>query len=590
MEDAHIAEGELYALETNANTNTNTNTNSSNNDNDNDNSNDKRIALPGHALFAVYDGHGGTFAAIYSGNNFLRILSKQRAFVRYTKMCNADSNDSNNDSNINSDTTAKSKKAARAARKMKYLEQALKQAFVETDYEIGMAVRGKSHMDANSPYHEGKTSTTTTTNINTNTTDTNTDTNTTARTVQEGAVMKAASDHLAAIEDRGDSGTTSCVVMITPESIVCANAGDSRSVFARRPEVGVVDATTTANNDDDNDNSTDTDTDTNNDATTTATATTNATLGKAVPLSFDHKPDDEQEMLRIRAAGGYVGGGRVEGDLAVSRGLGDFRFKEMPVVLNNTQLFPDESYDGNDDANDGNGNGNGVTSTSTTTNGTNMDTTDDEGEDTCNSNSNSSNTNNNNQHPQKPKQPIIFPPGDQKVSPIPDVIVHARNPERDEYVVVACDGIWDVVSNQQCVAELDQIMYDEGERDLGLVSEEILDTCLRYGSKDNMTAIVIQFPGCEKSYVDAAKAAPANKDVKDAEGSATTTATTTTTTTTTEGDKRQQEGVAGRRRKREEVHGVQHQQQQQQREEYGGGGGGDGGGGSGVESPSRAPL
>jgi len=437
MEDAHIAEGELYALETNANTNTN----SSNNDNDNDNSNDKRIALPGHALFAVYDGHGGTFAAIYSGNNFLRILSKQRAFVRYTKMCNADSNDSNNDSNINSDTTAKSKKAARAARKMKYLEQALKQAFVETDYEIGMAVRGKSHMDANSPYHEGKTSTTTTTNINTNTTDTNTDTNTTARTVQEGAVMKAASDHLAAIEDRGDSGTTSCVVMITPESIVCANAGDSRSVFARRPEVGVVDATTTANNDDDNDNSTDTDTDTNNDATTTATATTNATLGKAVPLSFDHKPDDEQEMLRIRAAGGYVGGGRVEGDLAVSRGLGDFRFKEMPVVLNNTQLFPDESYDGNDDANDGNGNGNGVTSTSTTTNGTNMDTTDDEGEDTCNSNSNSSNTNNNNQHPQKPKQPIIFPPGDQKVSPIPDVIVHARNPERDEYVVVACDGM-----------------------------------------------------------------------------------------------------------------------------------------------------
>uniref|UniRef100_A0A7S4EPU8 Uncharacterized protein n=1 Tax=Pseudo-nitzschia australis TaxID=44445 RepID=A0A7S4EPU8_9STRA len=119
---------------------------------------------------------------------------------------------------------------------------------------------------------------------------------------------------------------------------------------------------------------------------------------------------------------------------------------------------------------------------------------------------------------------------------------------------------------------------------------QILDTCLRYGSKDNMTAIVIQFPGCEKSYVDAAKAAPANKDVKDAEGSATTTATTTTTTTTTEGDKRQQEGVAGRRRKREEVHGVQHQQQQQQREEYGGGGGGDGGGGSGVESPSRAPL
>mmetsp|Transcript_22713 Transcript_22713/g.25357 ORF Transcript_22713/g.25357 Transcript_22713/m.25357 type:complete len:125 (+) Transcript_22713:224-598(+) len=43
-------------------------------------------------------------------------------------------------------------------------------------------------------------------------------------------------------------------------------------------------------------------------------------------------------------------------------------------------------------------------------------------------------------------------------------------------------------------------MYVEGEKDLGLISEEILDSCLLYGSKDNMTAILIQLPACEKSY------------------------------------------------------------------------------------------
>merc|ERR1712194_660559 len=137
-------------------------------------------------------------------------------------------------------------------------------------------------------------------------------------------------------------------------------------------------------------------------------------------------------------------------------------------------------------------------------------------------------------------KPLEFPPGEQKVSPIPDVTIHTRNHDRDEYVVVACDGIWDVVSNQQCISELDEIMYTEGERDLGLVSEEILDTCLRYGSKDNMTAIVVQLPGCEKSYAAASeKANPSNVTAQ----------------------AHDPEGVAGRRRKREEAMSAAQQQQ-----------------------------
>jgi len=485
MEDAHIAEGELYALEVDPA----------------DSSKTIKIPLEGHSLFAVYDGHGGTFAAIYSGNNFLRILSKQSKFVKYAKMCASGS--SNN----------------RAA-KMRVLEQALKQAFVETDYEIGLAIRGKSHADANSPYHDPPKVHATTPSyptLDSNPSDEASENDATnhgqqnnnanhnpttpiTKPAMAGAAMKAASDHLSAIEDEGDSGTTTCVVVITPDSIVCANAGDSRAVFARRPEA----------------------------PTTGSTDLTATTVGKAIPLSFDHKPDDEEEEKRVRNAGGYVSGGRVEGDLAVSRGLGDFRFKQMSVVLNNTQLYPDEDTAAAATA---------TTAASSTTTGGNAAemATDDEG---------SASAVDDQAIPLNDSmvsKPLEFPPGDQKVSPIPDVTIHMRNHIRDEYVVVACDGIWDVVSNQQCIQELDEIMYTEGERDLGLVSEEILDTCLRYGSKDNMTAIVVQLPGCEKSYAAATEKASSSSSI------------------TAEAHK--PEGVAGRRRKREEAMSAAQQQQ-----------------------------
>ena len=255
MEDAHIAEVNLYALDTkNAET---------------------EIKLKGHSLFACYDGHGGTFAAIYAGNNFLRILSKQSNFVKYAKLCDTET------------TTTESKTKNERVIKLDLLEKALKQAFVETDYEIALAIRGKPHIDANIIYHYDST-------ISGN----------------NNKIVNAPID-----DESGDSGTTACVVMITPDSIVCANAGDSRAVFARR-----VDTAETNTNDSDS----------NNNDTTNNTASTN----KAIPLSFDHKPEDEEETLRIRTAGGYVAGGRVEGDLAVSRGLGDFRFKQMPIIHN----------------------------------------------------------------------------------------------------------------------------------------------------------------------------------------------------------------------------------------------------------------
>jgi len=64
-------------------------------------------------------------------------------------------------------------------------------------------------------------------------------------------------------------------------------------------------------------------------------------------LSFDHKPNSDEEEARIRALGGFVIGetSRVNGLLAVSRSLGDFYmqpFVSEEAFLNTIELAPDD--------------------------------------------------------------------------------------------------------------------------------------------------------------------------------------------------------------------------------------------------------
>ena len=96
--------------------------------------------------------------------------------------------------------------------------------------------------------------------------------------------------------------------------------------------------------------------------------------GQAEPLSVDHKPSNELEFKRINAAGGWVEFNRVNGNLALSRALGDFVFKK------------------ND------------------------------------------------------KKPVE----EQIVIALPDVEVRTIT-EDLEFVVIACDGIWDVMKNNEVV-------------------------------------------------------------------------------------------------------------------------------------------
>ena len=55
--------------------------------------------------------------------------------------------------------------------------------------------------------------------------------------------------------------------------------------------------------------------------------------GLAHPLSEDHKPSQDRECSRIISAGGFVSlVGRINGNLNVSRSLGDLKYKQVEQV------------------------------------------------------------------------------------------------------------------------------------------------------------------------------------------------------------------------------------------------------------------
>lgn len=84
-------------------------------------------------------------------------------------------------------------------------------------------------------------------------------------------------------------------------------------------------------------------------------------------------------------------------------------------------------------------------------------------------------------------------PSQQKVVVNPDCIVYPRDLAGDEFIILACDGVWDVATNEKC-SEFVQNLLSEGELDLGNICEEALDNCLERKSRDNMTMMLVGLP------------------------------------------------------------------------------------------------
>ena len=59
--------------------------------------------------------------------------------------------------------------------------------------------------------------------------------------------------------------------------------------------------------------------------------------------------------------------------------------------------------------------------------------------------------------------------------------------------MLACDGVWDVMTNEACAAYLLE-KANEGCTKPSDLAGEIIDKCFELQSKDNMSAVVVTFP------------------------------------------------------------------------------------------------
>lgn len=87
-------------------------------------------------------------------------------------------------------------------------------------------------------------------------------------------------------------------------------------------------------------------------------------------------------------------------------------------------------------------------------------------------------------------------PTEQLVSPEPEFYYKVREPEKDEFLVLACDGVWDVMTNEDICSFIAARMRVTD--DLEQIANEVIDTCLHKGSRDNMSIIIIAFPAAPK--------------------------------------------------------------------------------------------
>ncbi|KAL0327614.1 UNVERIFIED_CONTAM: putative protein phosphatase 2C 60 [Sesamum angustifolium] len=93
------------------------------------------------------------------------------------------------------------------------------------------------------------------------------------------------------------------------------------------------------------------------------------------------------------------------------------------------------------------------------------------------------------------KQNKFLPAKKQIVTADPDINI-VELCDDDEFVVLACDGIWDCMSSQQLVDFIREQLKSESK--LSLVCEKVLDRCLAPSTAggegcDNMTMILVQF-------------------------------------------------------------------------------------------------
>mmetsp|Transcript_22625 Transcript_22625/g.25220 ORF Transcript_22625/g.25220 Transcript_22625/m.25220 type:complete len:714 (+) Transcript_22625:85-2226(+) len=93
---------------------------------------------------------------------------------------------------------------------------------------------------------------------------------------------------------------------------------------------------------------------------------------------------------------------------------------------------------------------------------------------------------------------------EQSVIPIADVRVHKRDPKKDLFLFLACDGIWDVMENHEVMDFVQRQVVIKSETSFNTilpdVADALLQQCLHRESRDNMSCILINVqPGVDTS-------------------------------------------------------------------------------------------
>ena len=181
---------------------------------------------------------------------------------------------------------------------------------------------------------------------------------------------------------------------------------------------------------------------------------------KPMAMSVDHKPSREDEAKRIRDAGGFVINNRVMGELAVSRAFGDSEFKK------GIQSIIDED----------NHSGGGVSVKSERLIDGVVNST---GHVSGNGNGNNGGRYGSDDIPWD--QPLVIAEPDIEVTTIT---------ENDQFLLVACDGLFDVFSGEDIVQFVKTNMIEHGDAQKccqNLTQEAIL----KRHSRDNVSVILI---------------------------------------------------------------------------------------------------
>lgn len=82
--------------------------------------------------------------------------------------------------------------------------------------------------------------------------------------------------------------------------------------------------------------------------------------------------------------------------------------------------------------------------------------------------------------------------GKSQVIATPEITHHTIQPD-DQFLILACDGVWDVLSSQEAV-DIVKNALQENDNDPSIAAETLGKTAYDKGSDDNISAMVIIFP------------------------------------------------------------------------------------------------